>query len=143
MRRSGLYSLVAKVIVLMKSRPLYRSPPCLFIISLCATMTVTTSPGSYAATEQRALTAQASSSPGLVNLNTATVAELTRLPHIGRTRAEAIVTYRRKRRFKRVREIRRIRGIGRKTFRVLRPFLTLSGPTTLKPRPPRRRLDEP
>ena len=106
-------------------------------------MIMTMSPGSRAVTAQRAPTHDGSSSPGLVNLNTATAAELTRLPHIGRTRAEAIVTYRRKRRFKRVREIRRIRGIGRKTFRVLRPFLTLSGPTTLMPRPPRRRADEP
>lgn len=143
MRRSGRYPLVAKVTVSMKSRPLCLCRPCLFIVILGAAVIMTLSPSSHALTDQRELTHDVSSSPGLVNLNTATAAELTRLPHIGRTRAEAIVTYRRKRRFKRVREIRRIRGIGRKTFRVLRPFLTLSGPTTLTPRAPKRRADGP
>lgn len=64
-----------------------------------------------------------------VNLNTATVAELQRLPGVGPARAEAIVAYRERRPFRRVEELMRIRGIGRKTFRRLRPMLTLGNPT--------------
>ncbi|MCA9576999.1 MAG: helix-hairpin-helix domain-containing protein [Polyangiales bacterium] len=64
----------------------------------------------------------------LVNLNTATVAELQRLPGVGPARAEAIVAYRERRPFRRIEELMRIRGIGRKTFRRLRPMLTLASP---------------
>lgn len=64
-----------------------------------------------------------------MNLNTATVAELQRLPGVGPARAEAIVAYRERRPFRRIEELMRIRGIGRKTFRRLRPMLTLGNPT--------------
>ena len=71
---------------------------------------------------------------GQVNLNTASAEELQRLPGVGASRAAAIVEYRDQHPFRRVEELMRIRGIGRKTFRRLRPMLTLEGPTTLPPR---------
>ena len=71
---------------------------------------------------------------GQVNLNTASAEELQRLPGVGPSRAVAIVEYRERHPFRRVEELMRIRGIGRKTFRRLRPLLTLDGPTTLAPR---------
>jgi competence protein ComEA len=58
-----------------------------------------------------------------IDLNTATAQELMRLPGIGRKRAEAILALREKRPFRRVREIRRVRGIGRKTFQRLLPYI--------------------
>jgi competence protein ComEA len=74
-----------------------------------------------------------SSTPsGVVNLNTATPAELGLLPGIGPSKAAAIVAYRaRGRRFERVEDILRVRGIGRATFRRLQPMLTINGPTTM------------
>jgi competence protein ComEA len=69
--------------------------------------------------------------PGVVNINTATVEQLTRLPGIGETRAEAILAARQARPFRRVQEIMRVRGIGRATFRKLRPMLAVEGETTL------------
>ncbi len=80
-----------------------------------------------------ATTAQASSSKaGVVNLNQATETELTRLPGIGPSRAQAIIALRdRMKRFKRIEDIMRVKGIGRRTFRKLRPMLALEGPTTL------------
>jgi competence protein ComEA len=60
-----------------------------------------------------------------VDLNRAAIEELVRLPGIGRKRAEAIVAYRKKRPFRRVREIRKIRGVGRKTFQRLAPLITV------------------
>jgi competence protein ComEA len=65
-----------------------------------------------------------------VNLNTATTAELQRLPGVGPARAEAIVAYRERRPFRRIEELMRIRGIGRKTFRRLRPMLTVERPAS-------------
>jgi len=83
--------------------------------------------------------ASAVSSEGVVNLNTATAEELERLPGVGPTRAEAIVRLRtRVQRFGRVEDLTRVRGIGRATLRHMRPYLTLTGPTTLESRPARR-----
>ena len=61
----------------------------------------------------------------MVNLNSATTAELQSLPGIGRQKALAIIAYRKKRRFRNTAEVIRIRGIGRKTFRKLRSRLTV------------------
>jgi competence protein ComEA len=69
---------------------------------------------------------------GVLNLNTANVEELARLPGVGPSRAQAIVELRSKMNgFKNVEDIMRVRGIGRKTFRKLEPMLRLQGATTL------------
>jgi competence protein ComEA len=73
-----------------------------------------------------------SSSPGVVNINTATVQQLSLLPGIGPTRAEAIITARERRPFRTVQELTRVRGIGRSTFRKLEPYIRVSGDTTLR-----------
>jgi competence protein ComEA len=72
------------------------------------------------------------SEAGVVNINTAGQSELSRLPGIGPSKAAAIIAYReRGRRFRRIEDLLRVRGIGRATFRRLRPMLTVQGPTTL------------
>ena len=68
---------------------------------------------------------------GVVNLNSATEDELGFLPGVGPSKAKAIVEHRRTHPFHRVDEITKVKGIGKKTFGRLRPFLTLAGPTTL------------
>lgn len=68
---------------------------------------------------------------GVVNIQTATAEELQRLPGIGPSKAEAIIAFRQRTQFRRVEDILRVRGIGRATFRRLRPYLTVSGATTL------------
>jgi competence protein ComEA len=71
----------------------------------------------------------------VVNLNTATAAELERLPRVGPARAQAILALRAKlTQFSKVEQLLRVKGIGRATFRKLRPLLTLEGPTTLPDR---------
>ena len=67
----------------------------------------------------------------VVNINQATEDQLQFLPGIGPSKSRAIVRYRAKRKFKTTFQIVRVKGIGRKTYRKLRPFLTLSGPTTV------------
>ena len=70
---------------------------------------------------------------GVVNINSATAAELERLPGIGPARAKAILELRaRVAHFTRVEDLLRVKGIGRATFRKLRPYLVLEGETTLK-----------
>lgn len=55
-----------------------------------------------------------------ININEATAEELVALPGIGPSRAEAIIAERQKRRFRRVEDILRVPGIGRKTFLRIR-----------------------
>ncbi|MBX3269435.1 MAG: helix-hairpin-helix domain-containing protein [Sandaracinaceae bacterium] len=73
----------------------------------------------------------ARSSDGVVNIQTATVEQLVMLPGIGPSKAQAIVAHRSRHAFRRVEDIMRVRGVGRATFRRLRPMLTVDGPTTL------------
>jgi len=55
-----------------------------------------------------------------ININEAGPGELVQLPGIGPTRAQAIVAEREKRRFRRIEDIIRVPGIGRKTFGRIR-----------------------
>ncbi len=73
---------------------------------------------------------------GTVNLNTATADELQRLPGIGPSKAQAILSTRQRMgRFARVEDVLRVRGIGRATLRRLHPMLSIEGPTTLSAPP--------
>jgi competence protein ComEA len=67
---------------------------------------------------------------GVINLNTAPAELLSLLPGVGPAKAGAIVTYRRRRPFRTIDELVRIKGIGRKMVRRLRPHLAVAGPTT-------------
>jgi competence protein ComEA len=74
--------------------------------------------------------------PGVVNINAASAEELERLPGIGPSRARAILALRAQlKRFTRLEELLRVKGIGRATFRRLRPLLSLQGETTLTDEP--------
>ncbi|HUS30334.1 MAG TPA: helix-hairpin-helix domain-containing protein [Kofleriaceae bacterium] len=69
---------------------------------------------------------------GKINLNTANEGELMRLPTVGPAKADRIVTWRKKNGgFRRVADIRRVKGFGYKTFKRLEPFLDVKGETTL------------
>lgn len=58
---------------------------------------------------------------GAVDLNTATVKELSALPGIGKKRAQAIIAYRTEHsKFESVEELGKIEGIGKKTFDKIR-----------------------
>lgn len=69
---------------------------------------------------------------GVVNINTATSAELQKLPGVGPGKAARVVAYRAKHGpFGRVVDLRRVKGFGRKTLARLEKHLTVRGPTTL------------
>ena len=69
---------------------------------------------------------------GKLNLNTATEDQLMLLPTIGPSKAERVITWRKKNGgFKRTADLRRVKGFGYKTFKRLEPYLDIKGDTTL------------
>lgn len=69
---------------------------------------------------------------GSLNLNTATVTDLIKLPGIGPKKAELIVRWRKQHgSFGRVVDLRRVKGFGAKTVKKLRPYLAVSGKNSL------------
>lgn len=69
---------------------------------------------------------------GHVNINQASATSLSLLPGIGPKRAEAIIKLRQRRPFRRAVQLRRVRGIGRRTLIKLLPFVRVEGPTDLR-----------
>lgn len=62
----------------------------------------------------------------IVNLNTASAAELEKLPGVGATTAARIVEYRQKKGpFKKIEELMNVQGIGEKSFLKLKPQITV------------------
>ena len=76
--------------------------------------------------------AQAPSTSGKkVNINTASSAELAYLPRIGTKVAERIVERRKEKPFARPEELMEVKGIGEKLYASLKPYVSVSGPTTI------------
>ncbi len=70
---------------------------------------------------------------GTLNLNTASESELTKLPGIGPKKAERIVSWRTKHgKFRRVVDLRRVKGFGAKSVKKLKPYLSVTGANTLE-----------
>ena len=68
---------------------------------------------------------------GVVNLNTASSAELQLLPGVGEVRAVAIVAMRKQRGgFKQIEDLLEVKGIGPAMLKRLRPYATVTGKTT-------------
>ncbi|HEX8618148.1 MAG TPA: helix-hairpin-helix domain-containing protein [Thermoanaerobaculia bacterium] len=80
---------------------------------------------------------------GVVNINTASVAQLSLLPRIGEKAAQRIVDYRTEHGpFKEPSQLVEVKGVGEKTFALLSQYVAVDGKTTLtakvaSPRKPR------
>jgi competence protein ComEA len=67
-----------------------------------------------------------------ININTATAAELAYLPRIGAKVAERIVERRKEKPFTKPEELMEVKGIGEKLYSSLKPYVAVSGPTTIR-----------
>jgi competence protein ComEA len=99
-----------------------------FALGLLVTALVWSAAPAHAQDRQSAQgngTAAAATAP--VNLNTATPAQLEKLPGIGVATAARIIEYREKNGpFKKVEELMNVRGIGEKVFLKLKPLVTVT-----------------
>lgn len=69
---------------------------------------------------------------GVVNINTATKADLVLIPGIGDAKADAILAQRAQKPFTSKQDLLVIKGIGDKILEKISPYLVLQGETTIK-----------
>jgi competence protein ComEA len=68
-----------------------------------------------------------------VNVNSADASQLAMLPRVGPSVAQRIVDYRKQNGpFKKPEDLMLVQGIGEKTFQLLKPYVAISGETTLR-----------
>ncbi len=67
-----------------------------------------------------------------ININQASAAQIALLPRVGPKAAERIVEYRKAHgSFGQAEELMEVKGVGEKLYGELKPYVSLSGPTTL------------
>lgn len=103
----------------------------LSVTSVCALVLllagISSSAGAQVPTQEKTTAQPTAAAP--VNLNTATAADLAKLPGIGPAVAARIVEYRQKNgSFKKIEELMNVKGIGEKTFLKLKPLVTVAPP---------------
>ena len=100
---------------------------CLPVLVLVSLFAAAPHASAQSASRSSARTSTAATSAAIVNINTASAAELDALPGIGAKMAERIVEYRQKNGpFKKVEDLMNVRGVGEKNFLKLKPQITVS-----------------
>lgn len=85
----------------------------------------------------RATPAPPPGAAGLVDLNSATAAQLEALPGIGKVTAQNILRHREQNGpFMSVDDLQKVKGIGPKLMQKVRPLVTVGGSTSVRPTPP-------
>jgi competence protein ComEA len=99
---------------------------------LAALVLSTLAPLAAQAAEGAEADAPAKSAAGVVNINTADAEQLALLPRVGPAVSQRILEFREANgKFKDPADLILVRGIGEKTFALLKPHVTVSGETTL------------
>jgi competence protein ComEA len=80
-----------------------------------------------------ASSAAAADAKRTVNINSADAGQLSFLPRVGMSVAQRIVDFRKQNGpFKRAEDLMLVRGIGEKTFLLIKPYVAIAGESTLK-----------
>ena len=98
------------------------------VVTACVALFVLMAAASPSADQTAAQPPQAAQpAASLLNLNTATQAELEKLPGVGPAMAKTIIEYRQKNGgFKKVEELMNVKGIGEKSFLKLKSLVTVA-----------------
>src|SRR5215470_14231403 len=117
LRRFGVLTHTRRIVMLRMMVPL-AAAACLLAVHT-PTLSAQSKPASRTTTAKPA-------AGKVVNINTASVAELNSLPGIGAKTAALIVEYRQKNGpFKKIEELMNVRGVGEKSFLKLKPQITV------------------
>lgn len=118
----------------MTSRPRHRSPSATVPVRAFAGLSLAAGLLLLSAASLRAdTTTTAPAAPtGKVNINAASVSQIAMLPRIGEKVATRVLDYRKAHGpFAKPENLMEVKGIGEKLFLTLKPYLAVSGPTTL------------
>ncbi len=97
-----------------------------FCLAVFFALTMISFPSTASWAEEAKKAEKAEKAEAKINLNTATVEELSTLSGIGRTKAAAIVKYREEvAPFKSVEEVQKVKGIGKKIFEKIEDLITV------------------
>ena len=100
---------------------------------LVALMVTITAPAFAAQDKPAASPKSPVAAASVVNLNTATAAQIATLPGIGEKAAQRIIEYREKNGgFKKPEELMNVKGIGEKSFLKLKALITVTDPKAAK-----------
>lgn len=75
---------------------------------------------------------------GVININKASQEQLKLLPRVGPKMSKRIIAFRKKTPFKRIEDIMKVRGIGKKTFKKMKSYITVKSTTSVQPAKPSR-----
>lgn len=81
---------------------------------------------SFAAVATPVLAGSTKDGAALIDINTATVAQLDSLPGIGPAKAKAIVAHRKAKPFEKIEDLMDVKGIGAATFAKIKPLITVT-----------------
>ena len=96
-------------------------------VATVATILTMAGPVGWAFSEAQPRQSATQTAATVLNLNTATQADLEKLPGVGAATAKQILDYRQKNNgFKKVEELMNIKGIGEKSFLKLKPLVTVA-----------------
>jgi len=101
------------------------------MLALSTLLTASSSFGAVASQAKQSAATKAAAAAVVVNINTASAAELDALPGIGAKTAARIVEYRQKNGpFKKIEDLMNVRGVGEKNFLKLKAQITVSATKT-------------
>jgi competence protein ComEA len=100
---------------------------------LAAVLSIAALPASAAPAGADGKEAKEPKKSAVININAADASQIALLPRIGPSVAQRIIDYRKKNGpFKTTDDLMLVQGIGDKTYQLLKPYVTISGDTTLK-----------
>jgi len=102
------------------------------LFATCLIAALLMSLASAASAKRRSIPRKPHPIQGVCNINKAPLSKLMVLPYVGRSRGKAIIQHRKAHKFRHARDLMKVKGIGRHTFKKIKKHVVTTGPTTIR-----------